>query len=86
MPEISIDTGMSITTIKKHLDLLVFEPIKHPLRELTDDVLIAIFRSSVKGTPASQKLWLQVMEGWTEKKEIDIPGGLKVTFIDDLHD
>ena len=68
--EVSKDCNLSMTTINKHLKNLQFDPLKHPLRILSDDVLLAIASSAKDGSSASQKLWMQICEGWSEKQEI----------------
>ena len=70
--EVSENVNLSINTINKHIKELKFEPLKSSLRALTPDVLIAIAKSARKGSAASQKLWVQLMEGWTEKQDIDM--------------
>ena len=72
--EVSKDTRLSINAIKRHIDELKFEPLRHPLRVLSEDVLISIANSAKKGSSASQKLWMQLTEGWTEKTISEIPG------------
>ncbi len=69
--EVSEDCNLSTQTIKKHIDTLEFDPLKHPLRILSDDVLISIANSAKKGSSASQKLWMQICEGWRERHEIE---------------
>lgn len=80
--EVSVDTKLSIKTIKNHIDTLKFEPQKHPLRVLSDDVLLAIASSARSGSSASQKLWFQIMEGWTEKQVVEHQGGITIKQID----
>ena len=36
----------------------------------TGTVIAAIYKSAVKGNPNSQKLWMQVFEGFSEKQEV----------------
>ena len=74
--EVSKDANLSIKTIKLHIDKLKFEPHKHPLRILSDDVLIAIAHSAQLGSSASQKLWMQICEGWTEKQVMEHTGNI----------
>jgi hypothetical protein len=69
--ELAQMTTLSPATIQNHLKKLKFEPIAHPLRVLTDDVLISIHASAVDGNAASQKLWMQVMEGWRESNIVE---------------
>ena len=76
--EVSIDCKLSPKTIKKHIDTLKFDPLRHPLRILTEDVMLAIEDSAKKGSSASQKLWMQICEGWTEKTINEIPGIEKI--------
>jgi len=76
--EVSKDCKLSIPTIQKHLHTLVFELRKHPLRILTDDVLLAIVNSARKGSTGSQKLWMQLTEGWSEKTITEYEGLEKI--------
>lgn len=82
--EISKRTKLSYKTVTKHIKELDFKSVTDKAKVLTDDVMMSIFRSASKGNSGSQKLWMQIAEGWTEKKEFDIPGGLKITFVDDV--
>ena len=68
--EVSKEVNLCPTTLKKHVDTLKFEPLKNPLRSLTPDVLVSIYNSARKGSSSSQKLWMQIMEGWTERHEL----------------
>jgi len=77
-PEIAKDTNLAHTTIEKHISILKFEPHKHPLRILTDDVILAIAGSARNGSSASQKLWFQIMEGWTEKQIMEHEGEINL--------
>jgi len=76
--EVAIETNLSRKTIQKHTDTLKFEPHKHPLRILSDDAIISIISSARKGNAASQKLWFQIMEGWTEKQVMEHEGGMNI--------
>lgn len=74
MLEISEHVNLSIKTLEKHVKDLKFEPTKELMRTLTPDVVMAIAESAKKGSSSSQKLWMQIMEGWTEKQEIEHSG------------
>jgi hypothetical protein len=76
--EVSAETKLSISAIKNHVKEMKFEPQQSPLRSLTPDVLISIYNSSRKGQPASQKLWMQIMEGWKENMGLDLSGGVTI--------
>jgi len=76
--EITKETKLSRKTIQLHIKELNFEPVEHPLRVLTNDVIASIYGSSRKGSSASQKLWMQIMEGWREKTDINHSGGVTV--------
>jgi hypothetical protein len=44
-------------------------------KERTQDVIAAIYFTAISkgvGAPASQKLWMQVIEGWSEKTEVQL--------------
>ncbi len=70
MLEISEHVNLSIKTLEKHVKDLKFEPTKELMRTLTPDVVMAIAESAKKGSSSSQKLWMQIMEGWTERHEL----------------
>ena len=77
--EVSEKCGLSEMTIKKHIKTLKFVPLKHPLRILTDDVIISIVSSSKNGSSSSQKLYMQLLEGWSEKTIIEHEGQIDLT-------
>ena len=76
--EVSKDCNLSHNTIDSHIKELRFDPLKHPLRMLTEDVMLAIEDSAKNGSSASQKLWMQICEGWSEKTINEIPGIEKI--------
>lgn len=69
--ELSDATKYTILTIRRHLSELKFDAMKTDMRVLTPDVLLAIANSARKGSAASQKLFLQVVEGFSEQSSID---------------
>lgn len=76
--EVSKDANLSIKTIREHINTLKFEPQKHPLRILSDDILISIANAAKGGSAASQKLWMQICEGWTEKQIMEHTGDMNI--------
>ena len=70
--ELAAATSLHATTIRKHIKSLKFEPARHVGKFLTDDVLMSIFKSAIKGNAPSQKLWFELMEGFAQKQEIGI--------------
>lgn len=68
--EIVKETGLSRATVLRHLQTLdvslFLKPECNSFKILSDDVILSIFRSAIKGNVAAQKLWLQVIEGWSE--------------------
>jgi hypothetical protein len=74
--EVSQRVKISVTTIKKHVRQMKFEPQESPLRVLSPDVLISVYNSARKGTSASQKLWFQIMEGWVESTEVNLKNSI----------
>ena len=69
--EVVTDSGLSRNTIQKHLQLLKFDPSVHKLRVLTDDVILSIHETATKGSTTAQKLWMQIIEGWSEKTVLE---------------
>ena len=48
------------------------------LRTLTGNVLISMYRKAIaEGDAPRVKLWAQLVEDWTEKSEVDNPGGIE---------
>ena len=76
--EVSEKVNLSICTIKNHTKELKFEPLQSPMRTLTPDVLAAIYNSARKGSSQSQKLWMQIMEGWKENSNLNLSGGFLI--------
>ncbi len=73
--EIAEKTGLNRNTISKHSkDIKLETYINSSLRSLTPDVLVSIYNSARKGVPASQKLWVQLMEGWREGLDVTTGG------------
>lgn len=69
--EVAQYSSLSFSTCQRHLENISFETEQHPLRVLTEDVLLAIYQSALEGGAAAQKLWMQLMEGWSEKTILD---------------
>jgi len=69
---ISRVVGMTWHVVAAHLDSIENDLSKHPLRVLTEDMILAVAKAARKGNPQSQKLWFQIMEGWTEKTNLDV--------------
>jgi hypothetical protein len=76
--EVANKVHLSIKAIDNHVKQLKFEPLGDSMRALTPDVVASIYNSARKGQPASQKLWMQIMEGWREKTEVEHSGGVKI--------
>lgn len=74
--EVSNEVNLSIHAIDNHVKEMKFEPLENSLRALTPDVITSIYETALKGSPASQKLWVQLMEGWREG--IDIKADVKL--------
>lgn len=64
--EIAKQTGLSASSVQTHFKDMKFEPLNHQARALTNDVVLSIARSAQKGNSQAQKLWMQIMEGWSE--------------------
>jgi len=75
--EISEEVNLSITTINAHIAKMKFEPLQSPMRSLTPDVIASIYTAARKGQSASQKLWMQLMEGWSESTNMNITGSIE---------
>ena len=76
--EVSKDCNLSTNTIDKHIKELKFDPLKHPLRILTEDVILSIVNSAKKGSSASQKLYMQICEGWSERQIFEHEGEINL--------
>lgn len=68
--DLSERTGLSYRTIEKRYKEIEFKPMDSYFRLLTPDIIVAIANSAKKGSSASQKLWMQIIEGWSERTEI----------------
>ncbi len=68
--DIAEKTGLSYRTIERRYKEIKFKPMDSYFRLLTPDIIVAIANSAKKGSSASQKLWMQIVEGWTERHEL----------------
>lgn len=69
---ISKELNINWNTVWRHLEDIENDLRKSPLRVLTEDIILAVARAAQGGNPQSQKLWFQIMEGWTEKTNLDV--------------
>jgi hypothetical protein len=69
--EVADFCDLAVGTVKAHLAEISFKPLEHPLRILTDSVIMNIFEST-RNNAASQKLWMQLMEGFSETNTMDL--------------
>ena len=76
--EVSKKINLSIHAITNHVKSLKFEPLGDAMRTLTPDVVASIYNSARKGQPASQKLWMQIMENWREGTDVNVTAGVKI--------
>ena len=65
-------TGLSTPTINRHIKDIQFLPQSTAYRALTPYVLQNLFKQTHK-SPTAVKLWLQVVEGWTETSDLKMP-------------
>ena len=64
---------ISLRVVGEHMRTLRFDPTDHPLRILTDKVLLALCDACCKDrSPAAIKLWMQLFEGFREHSEHDV--------------
>lgn len=64
--EIHKGTGLHYNTVKKHLAKLdMSDQLKH-MRVLTPNMIMATYQAGVRGNVQAQKLWYQLVEGWSE--------------------
>ena len=62
-------TGLHINTIATYFKTLDFKTMVTPMRALTPQVLNNIYNLSHRSV-AAQKLWMQIVEGWSERIEV----------------
>jgi len=72
--ELSKKTGYSPRTIEKRIKEMKFEPEKSLARVLTKDVVLAIYRTAMKGNHNAQKLWMQIQEQWSDRLDVTSNG------------
>lgn len=68
--DLSERTGLSYKTIERRYKEIQFKPMDSYFRLITPDIIVAIANSCKKGNAASQKLWMQIIEGWSERQEL----------------
>lgn len=69
--EIAKQTKLHRNTVATHYKNLKFEPLNSVQRSFTPLVLNNLL-ALTKKSPTAIKLWLQVMEGWTEEQILNI--------------
>jgi len=69
LTEMAKATRLGRKTIERHVKDIKFDAMLHPLRVLTEEVILSIFVSAKQGNSGSQKLWLQLFESFTDKTE-----------------
>lgn len=78
--ELALECGLNPSTIKDHVkDLDLANTVDKTFRILTDDVVLSIYRSAMRGSAASQRLWMQVIENWSERTETRHSGEIQVS-------
>jgi len=72
-------SGLSSKTIISHLETIDINGVVDPsFKILSDDVILAVYRSAMKGNPTSAKLWFQLVHGWSEKTETKHSGEIQM--------
>ena len=69
--KIAEGTGLSLRTVVNHCKTLQFEPIIHPLRTLTDNVVVNMFNLTRKSATAV-KYWFEIMEGISTELNVNL--------------
>lgn len=69
--EVAKELGMGISSVSEHLKELKFDPEPSPLRVLTPEVILNLYNLTKVSAPAV-KLWMQIMEGWSEPNTLDV--------------
>lgn len=67
--QISESTGLSLRIVHKHFQELTLENFMSDYKRWTPMVMTGIFARARSGNGACAKLWLQVVDGFAEKKE-----------------
>ena len=73
--EIAEETGLGERTIYRHVEALEFKPQITSWRVMTGDVIAALWRKCMKGDSNAIKLWLQVVEGVSERSPVSENSG-----------
>lgn len=72
-------SGLSSKTIISHLETIDISGVADPsFKILSDDVILSVYRSAMKGNPTSAKLWFQLVHGWSEKTETKHSGEVQI--------
>lgn len=72
LDELANQTGLSVQAVSRHLKTDEFTDTKEDLRILTSNVLLSIYSAAMQGKTQSQRLWLEVVEGWKPTTGIDL--------------
>ena len=74
LDQIAEETGRSAKTVSEHMQTLRYTATTPKYRILTENVLFSIYQTSITGNTAAAKLWMQIVEGWTEKLDLHSTG------------
>lgn len=72
-------SGYTRKIVREHFADMDLDGYKSSLRVLTPDVILSVARTAMAGNAASQKLWMQMMEGFSEKMEHAIEGRIELS-------
>jgi len=78
--ELAEETGLSTRSIDRHIKQMKFDMQNDTWRALTPAVMHSIFKGATRGGVFAQKLWLQVVESWSE--DINVNHGAQESLAD----
>jgi len=78
--ELAEETGLSTSSIDRHIKMMKFDMQSDTWRSLTPAVMHSIFKGATRGGVFAQKLWLQVVESWSE--DINVNHGAQDSLAD----
>lgn len=78
--ELAEATGLGVRTIWRHVKSIKFEMQGDTWRTLTPEVMRSMYKQAVAGRAFQQKMWFQIVEGWSE--DINLNHGAQETLAD----
>lgn len=70
--ELAAYTGLSVSSVRRHLDAIDLTEARRKVKSMTERVLLRATDNAMGGDSRDIKLWMQLVHDWSEKKILKI--------------